>query len=68
MWQPLVSDPETLSIQTNISFNESHKVGQVRSQVTFHKPQQVTVRCEASNEGGVRRRDVKLVSSSTYLK
>uniref|UniRef100_A0A8C8HHL0 receptor protein-tyrosine kinase n=1 Tax=Oncorhynchus tshawytscha TaxID=74940 RepID=A0A8C8HHL0_ONCTS len=66
VWHPLVSDPETLSIQTNISFNESRKVGQVRSQVTFHKPQQVTVRCEASNEGGVRRRDVKLVSSTLF--
>jgi hypothetical protein len=43
-------------------------VGQVRSQVIFHKPQQVSVRCEASNERGLRRRDVKLVSSSMYLK
>uniref|UniRef100_A0A8C7KVE9 receptor protein-tyrosine kinase n=1 Tax=Oncorhynchus kisutch TaxID=8019 RepID=A0A8C7KVE9_ONCKI len=66
VWQPLVSDPEILSIQTNISFNESRKVGQVRSQVTFHKPQQVTVRCEASNKEGVRRRDVKLVSSTLF--
>ncbi|CAB1325236.1 unnamed protein product [Coregonus sp. 'balchen'] len=66
VWQPLVSDPETLSVQTNISFNESRKVGQVRSQVTFHKTQQVTIRCEASNEGGVRRRDIKLVSSTLF--
>ncbi|KAJ8015321.1 hypothetical protein DPEC_G00024910 [Dallia pectoralis] len=66
VWQSLVSDSETLSIQTNNSFNESRKVGQVRSQVTFLKPQQVTIRCEASNEGGIRRRDVKLVSSTLY--
>ncbi|XP_041710466.1 platelet-derived growth factor receptor beta-like isoform X1 [Coregonus clupeaformis] len=66
VWQPLVSDPETLSVQTNVSFNESRKVGQIRSQVIFHKPQQVTVRCEASNERGLRRRDVKLVSSTLF--
>uniref|UniRef100_A0A6Q2ZP08 receptor protein-tyrosine kinase n=1 Tax=Esox lucius TaxID=8010 RepID=A0A6Q2ZP08_ESOLU len=66
VWQPLVSDSETLSLQTNVSFNESRKVGQVRSQVTFHKPQQATIRCEASNEGGIRWRDVKLVSSTLF--
>ncbi|KAL0974038.1 hypothetical protein UPYG_G00214570 [Umbra pygmaea] len=64
VWQPLVLDPETLSIQTNASFNESRKVGQVRSQVTFHKPQQLTIRCEAKNEGGLRRRNIKLVSNT----
>ncbi|XP_046882615.1 platelet-derived growth factor receptor beta isoform X2 [Hypomesus transpacificus] len=65
-WKPLLPDPETLSVQTNASFNESRKVGQVRSQVTFHKPQQWTLRCEARNEGGVRRRDVKLVSNALF--
>ncbi|MED6289489.1 hypothetical protein CHARACLAT_003343, partial [Characodon lateralis] len=63
-WQPLMPQLEDLSIQTNISYNEARKVSLVRSQLTFHKPQQVTVRCETANQpGDVSRRDVKLVSS-----
>nr|XP_046261799.1 platelet-derived growth factor receptor beta [Scatophagus argus]XP_046261800.1 platelet-derived growth factor receptor beta [Scatophagus argus] len=66
-WQPLLPEPEQLSIQTNVSFSETRKTSQVRSQVTFHKPQQVTVRCETSNqEGLVDRRDIKLVSSTLF--
>ncbi|XP_076595337.1 platelet-derived growth factor receptor beta [Chaetodon auriga] len=67
LWQPLIPEPEVLSIQTNVSFSETRKTSQVRSQVTFHKPQQVTVRCETSNQPGlVDRRDVKLVSSTLF--
>ncbi|KAM3612001.1 uncharacterized protein V6R79_000788 [Siganus canaliculatus] len=67
LWQKLASEPEVLSIQTNVSFSETRKTSQVRSQVTFHKPQQVTVRCEARNqEGLIDRRDVKLVSSTLF--
>ncbi|XP_076021053.1 platelet-derived growth factor receptor beta [Genypterus blacodes] len=66
VWQLLMSEPETLSIQTNTSYSETRKVSQVQSQVTFHKPQQVTVRCETSNYGGLDRRDVKLVSSTLF--
>ncbi|KAM3867210.1 platelet-derived growth factor receptor beta [Diretmus argenteus] len=66
VWQPLIPDSETLSIQTNVSYKETRKISQVRSQVTFHKPQQVTVRCETSNQGGLDRRDVKLVSSTLF--
>ncbi|XP_071314346.1 platelet-derived growth factor receptor beta [Trachinotus anak] len=67
VWQPLMPEPEELSIQTNVSYSESRKTSQVRSQVTFHKPQQVTVRCETSNQAGlVDRRDVKLVSSTLF--
>ncbi|XP_073342514.1 platelet-derived growth factor receptor beta [Pagrus major] len=67
IWQPLIPEPEVLSIRTNVSFSETRKTSQVRSQVTFHKPQQVTVRCETSNkEGLVDRRDVKLVSSTLF--
>ncbi|MEQ2173778.1 hypothetical protein GOODEAATRI_000950 [Goodea atripinnis] len=67
-WQPLMPQLEDLSIQTNISYNETRKVSLVRSQLTFHKPQQVTVRCETANQPGhVSRRDVKLVSSSRTL-
>ncbi|KAJ3588311.1 hypothetical protein NHX12_011904 [Muraenolepis orangiensis] len=66
VWQRLNLDPETLTIQTNVSYNSSHMVNQVRSQVTFHKPQQVTMRCEATNPGGLDKRDVKLVSSSLF--
>ncbi|KAM6953402.1 platelet-derived growth factor receptor beta isoform 2-T2 [Aplochiton taeniatus] len=66
VWQPLSLDLETLSVQTNVSYNQSLRVSQVRSQVTFHKPQQVTLRCEASNQGGVLTRDIKLVSSTLF--
>lgn len=66
IWLPLVPDPETLSVQTNVTFNESRKIGQVHSQVIFQKLQQGTVRCEARNEGGVKRRDVKLVSNTLF--
>ncbi|KAK9518020.1 hypothetical protein VZT92_023349 [Zoarces viviparus] len=67
VWWPLIPEPEVLSIQTNVSYSESRKTSQVRSQVTFHKPQQVTVRCETSNQAGlIDRRDVKLVSSTLY--
>ncbi|XP_029367799.1 platelet-derived growth factor receptor beta isoform X2 [Echeneis naucrates] len=66
-WQPLVPEPEELSIRTNVSYSETRKTSQVRSQVTFHKPQQVTVRCEASNQAGhIDRRDIKLVSSTLF--
>lgn len=67
LWQPLIPEPEVLSIHTNVSFSEARKTSQVRSQVTFHKPQQVTVRCETSNRAGLTdRRDVKLVSSTLF--
>lgn len=66
LWQRLTADPELLSIQTNVT--EARRTNQVRSQVTFFKPQHVTVRCEASNQDGLMdRRDVKLVSSSRCL-
>uniref|UniRef100_A0A3Q2YIU6 receptor protein-tyrosine kinase n=1 Tax=Hippocampus comes TaxID=109280 RepID=A0A3Q2YIU6_HIPCM len=64
IWQPLEPEAEALSIHTNITRSESRKTSQVWSRLTFHKPQQVTVRCETSNQPGkVDRRDVKLVSS-----
>ncbi|XP_041653057.1 platelet-derived growth factor receptor beta [Cheilinus undulatus] len=67
LWQPLKAEPETLSIQTNINYNETRKISQVRSQLTFLKPQQVTVRCETSNQAGlIDRRDIKLVSSTLF--
>ncbi|KAK5864853.1 hypothetical protein PBY51_016060 [Eleginops maclovinus] len=67
VWQRLIPEPEVVSIQTNVSYNDTRKTSQVRSQVTFHKPQQVTVRCESTNQGGLHdRRDVKLVSNTLY--
>ncbi|XP_068450441.1 platelet-derived growth factor receptor beta [Clinocottus analis] len=67
VWQPLIPELEVLSIRTNVSYSETRKTSQARSQVTFHKPQQVTVRCETSNRAGlIDRRDVKLVSSTLY--
>uniref|UniRef100_A0A672J3F6 receptor protein-tyrosine kinase n=1 Tax=Salarias fasciatus TaxID=181472 RepID=A0A672J3F6_SALFA len=66
-WQALTSESEGLSIDTDVSYNETRKTNWVRSQVTFDKPQQVTVRCESDNKAGVAdRRDVKLVSSTLY--
>ncbi|XP_039975631.1 platelet-derived growth factor receptor beta isoform X2 [Xiphias gladius] len=67
VWQPLIPEAEELSIQNNVSYSETRKTSQVRSQVTFHKPQQVTVRCETGNQAGlVDRRDIKLVSSTRF--
>ncbi|CAL1613295.1 unnamed protein product [Knipowitschia caucasica] len=67
VWQPLVPEPEVQSVHTNASFSEARKVTQVWSQVTFHKPQHVTVRCEARNRAGhADKRDVKLVSSTLF--
>ncbi|XP_062281892.1 platelet-derived growth factor receptor beta [Scomber scombrus] len=67
IWHPLTPEPEVLSIQTNVSYSKPHKISQVRSRLTFHKPQQVTVRCETSNQAGlIDRRDVKLVSSTLF--
>ncbi|CAN9514948.1 unnamed protein product [Ophioblennius macclurei] len=66
-WQTLIPEPEVLSIQTNVSYNETRKTSWVRSQVTFQKPQQVTVRCESFNQAGLSdKRDVRLVSSTLY--
>ncbi|XP_061691843.1 platelet-derived growth factor receptor beta [Syngnathoides biaculeatus] len=67
IWQRLVPKAEVLSIQTNVSHSESRQTSRVWSRLTFHKPQQVTVRCETSNQAGrVDRRDVKLVSSTFF--
>nr|XP_057919429.1 platelet-derived growth factor receptor beta [Doryrhamphus excisus] len=67
IWQPLVPDEDVLSIHTNVTYSESRKTNQVLSRLTFHKPQQVTVRCETRNRAGtVDRRDVKLVSSTLF--
>ncbi|KAM6924264.1 platelet-derived growth factor receptor beta [Xenentodon cancila] len=67
VWQPLTPQPEELSIQTNVSYSEERKISRVRSQLTFLKPQQVTVRCETTNKVGlIDRRDVKLVSSTLF--
>uniref|UniRef100_A0A8C8E0G7 Platelet-derived growth factor receptor alpha n=1 Tax=Oryzias sinensis TaxID=183150 RepID=A0A8C8E0G7_9TELE len=66
-WQPLVPHSEELSIQTNVSYSQARKLSRVRSQVTFLKPQQVTVRCETTNQAGLTdRRDIKLVSSTLF--
>lgn len=65
VWKLLKPEADVLSIETNISVSPTRKTSQVRSQVTFHKPQHVTVRCEALDpDGDGERRDVKLVSSS----
>uniref|UniRef100_H2T1W6 Platelet-derived growth factor receptor beta n=2 Tax=Takifugu rubripes TaxID=31033 RepID=H2T1W6_TAKRU len=65
LWQQLKADPELLSIHTSVT--EARRTNQVRSQVTFFKPQHTTVRCETTNqEGLIDFRDVKLVSSSLF--
>lgn len=66
VWQPLIPEPEVLSVQTNTSYSEVRKVGQVWSRVTFHTAPHVTVRCETNNRAGQDKRDVKLVSSTLF--
>ncbi|XP_029918075.1 platelet-derived growth factor receptor beta isoform X2 [Myripristis murdjan] len=65
-WQPLEPETEALSILTNVSYSETRKISRVHSQVTFHKPQQLTVRCETSNQGGLDRRDIKLLTNTLF--
>lgn len=64
---PLKPQPEELSIQTNVSYIKAREVSRVSSQVIFHKPQQVTVRCEVLNQAGDDGRNIKLVHSSRCL-
>ncbi|XP_067313071.1 platelet-derived growth factor receptor beta [Pseudorasbora parva] len=66
IWSPLVEDPESVSIQTNVTYNNTRKIHQVHSQVTLLRPQLLTIRCEASNERGARARDIRLVNSTLF--
>ncbi|XP_038132848.1 platelet-derived growth factor receptor beta [Cyprinodon tularosa] len=63
---PLKPQPEELSIQTNVSYIKAREVSRVSSQVIFHKPQQVTVRCEVLNQAGDDGRNIKLVHSTWF--
>ncbi|KAG7465192.1 hypothetical protein MATL_G00173670 [Megalops atlanticus] len=66
-WQPLAAEAENVNIHTNESYNETRKISQVRSTVTFQGLQKIiSVRCEAINEKGQRARDIKLVSNSLF--
>ncbi|KAJ8337584.1 hypothetical protein SKAU_G00365500 [Synaphobranchus kaupii] len=66
-WQPLVEDPENVDIQTNVSYSALPKMSQARSTVTFRNLQKVTsVRCQATNERGQRKRDIKLLSHTLF--
>ncbi|XP_026774720.2 platelet-derived growth factor receptor beta isoform X2 [Pangasianodon hypophthalmus] len=66
VWSPLVADTESINIVNNNTYNESRKIHQVYSQVTFLRPQQITVRCQARNERGARARDIRLVTSTLF--
>ncbi|XP_023689669.1 platelet-derived growth factor receptor beta isoform X1 [Paramormyrops kingsleyae] len=66
-WRPLKSEPENLDIQTNMTYNETRKIHQTRSVLTFLKLQKImSVRCEASNALGGRARNIKLFSSTLF--
>ncbi|XP_050983515.1 platelet-derived growth factor receptor beta [Labeo rohita] len=65
-WSPLLEDPEKITIQTNVTYNITRKIHQVHSQVTLLRPQLLTIRCEANNEGGARARDIRLVNSTLF--
>ncbi|KAK1159392.1 platelet-derived growth factor receptor beta isoform X1 [Acipenser oxyrinchus oxyrinchus] len=63
LWNPLATDPDNISIQTNVSFNESRKVYMARSVIIFQNvPTMLSIRCEARNKLGRKTQDVKLVS------
>ncbi|KAI4872759.1 hypothetical protein NFI96_027001, partial [Prochilodus magdalenae] len=66
VWSPLVPDPESISIVTNATYNDTRKIHQVHSQLIFLRPQQITVRCQARNEGGARARDIRLITSTLF--
>ncbi|KAI1898469.1 hypothetical protein AGOR_G00072670 [Albula goreensis] len=66
-WQPLLEDPENIKIQNNMSYNESRKISQARSTVTFQSLQKIIlVRCEASNERGRKEWDIKLLPHTLF--
>ncbi|XP_064181555.1 platelet-derived growth factor receptor beta [Anguilla rostrata] len=66
-WQPLVAEPESVDIQTNVSYDDVLKISQARSVVTFQGLQRViSVRCQATNKRGQRERDIKLVSHMLF--
>ncbi|XP_062846492.1 platelet-derived growth factor receptor beta [Trichomycterus rosablanca] len=66
VWSPLVPDTDSISIETNTTYNETRKIHQVVSQVTFLRPQQFSLRCQARNERGARARDIKLITSTLF--
>ncbi|KPP77066.1 hypothetical protein Z043_103533, partial [Scleropages formosus] len=62
-WKALDPDLENLNIQTNVSYNETRKIHQTHSVLTFLKLQKImSIRCEAQNQMGRRARDIKLVA------
>ncbi|KAL4631355.1 platelet-derived growth factor receptor beta isoform X1 [Arapaima gigas] len=66
-WKVLDPEIENLNIQTNVSYNETRKIHQTRSVLTFLKLQKIMlIRCEARNQMGRRARDIKLVSNTLF--
>ncbi|XP_051514404.1 platelet-derived growth factor receptor beta-like [Myxocyprinus asiaticus] len=66
LWSPLVDNPESVTIHTNVTYNNSRKIHQVHSQVILLRPQLLTIRCEAKNERGARARDIRLVNNTLF--
>ncbi|XP_035377625.1 platelet-derived growth factor receptor beta isoform X1 [Electrophorus electricus] len=66
VWSPLVADTESVSVVTNSTYNNTRKIHQVHSQVTFVRPQQITLRCQARNERGARARDIRLITHTLF--
>ncbi|XP_022521307.2 platelet-derived growth factor receptor beta [Astyanax mexicanus] len=66
LWSPLLSDPESINIVTNATYNDTRKIHQVHSQLIFLHPQQITVRCLAKSDGGGRARDIRLITSTLF--
>ncbi|XP_076861978.1 platelet-derived growth factor receptor beta [Brachyhypopomus gauderio] len=66
VWSPLVADAESISIVTNATYNDTRKIHQVHSQVTFARPQQITLRCQTRNDRGARARDIRLVTNTLF--
>ncbi|TRY91336.1 hypothetical protein DNTS_030142 [Danionella cerebrum] len=64
VWSPLLEDPESISIQTSVTYNSTRRINTVMSQVTIVRPELLSIRCEARNERGAKARDIKLINGT----
>ncbi|XP_067085346.1 LOW QUALITY PROTEIN: platelet-derived growth factor receptor beta-like [Osmerus mordax] len=65
-WQPLTTGPEVV-VEDNVTFVEERGLSRVASRLTLNNMAAITaLRCEAHNEGGIRARDIRLVSNSLF--
>uniref|UniRef100_A0AAY4CPP2 receptor protein-tyrosine kinase n=1 Tax=Denticeps clupeoides TaxID=299321 RepID=A0AAY4CPP2_9TELE len=63
---PVAVDSESASIETTVTYDPSRCTHQTHSQLTFHRPQLLTVHCEAQNVLASTGQNIKLVSKTLF--